>query len=223
MAVTNVVGIYNLALNAVGERNNISSPTETSRQAEVCNLWYETVRDHILSAAPWPEATRQDYLAELSEQDDHIWTAGEPRQGYRFSYALPSDCLRPRYLTNFSKFLLTERDNVKRVNTNTENAILVYTAVQENISLWSADFKMSVIYGLAAHICTPLSGKPSRAKMLGDKANEFITTARVNAANSDNETHESIPEWIRARGYVVPDSTRYLYPQASLLAVGNVH
>ena len=65
MAVTDEVGVYNLALNAIGERSNVSSPTENSRRAEVCRLWYESVRNHILGAAPWPEATSMDYLALL--------------------------------------------------------------------------------------------------------------------------------------------------------------
>lgn len=223
MAVTSEVGVYNLALNAVGERSNVSSPTENSRQAEVCSLWFETVRNHILSAAPWPEATTFDYLAEVSEQDDDEWTSGEPAPGFQFAYALPSDCLRPRHLSTFERFLYTERGNQRRLHCNREKAILHYTKLQKNIALWSPDLLMAVAYGLAAHICNPLSGKPSRARMLAEQANELILGARVNAANSENYQHESIPEWITARGYSDIEAPRHIYPYGNLLSVSNVN
>jgi hypothetical protein len=60
---------------------------------------------------------------------------------------------------------------------------------------------MAIVYGLAANICMPLCGKPARAKALADKANELVMSARVDAANSNNESYESIPDWIMARGF----------------------
>ena len=49
--------LFNLALNAIGARNNVASPTENSREAQVCSLWYPVVMGQVLSAAPWPELT----------------------------------------------------------------------------------------------------------------------------------------------------------------------
>lgn len=222
MAVTSEVGIYNLALNAIGERSNVSSPTETSRRAEVCNLWYDSVKDQILGGAPWPEATTVAYLAQYAEQDDDTWTAGEPAPGYNFSYALPSDCLRPRYLTNFDYFLVAEYSNTRLLNCNTEDAILNYTKRLDNVALWSSDLIMAVAYGLAAHICMPLSGKPSRARTLAERANELVISARVAAANTNNQIYETVPDWIRGRGYAQTAMQRYHYPTGSLLVIANV-
>ncbi len=219
MAVTSEVGIYNLALNAIGERSNVSLPTENSRQAEVCRLWYETVRNHILSAAPWPEASGMEYLALVSDREEETWLESEPRQGYAYVYALPEDCLRPRYLNSFAQFLLSERNDVRLLHTNQASAVLTFTKRQTNISLWTSDLLMAIAYGLAAHICDPLSGKPSRARVLAEKANDLILSARVNAANSSDERHESLPDWIVARGYQSGTTTRFFYPTASLLNV----
>lgn len=223
MAVTDEVGVYNLALNAIGERSNISLPTESSRQAEVCNLWYESVRNQILAAAPWPEAMGLVYLALQDTQDDATWTEEEPRRGYNYVYALPEDCLRPRYLDNFGKFLLTERANVRLLHTNHDQAVLAYTKRLSNIALWSPDLLMAVAYGLAAHICTPLSGKPTRSRVLAEKANEIMLNARANAANSQTEMHEALPDWIKARGYQDPQTTQYFYPMGSLLSISGVN
>jgi hypothetical protein len=220
VTISSEVQVYNLALNAVGERSNISSPTEQSRPAEVCHLWYSTVRDQILSAAPWPEATKIAYPALLAEADDEdAWLATEPRTGYNFVYAMPSDALRPRYMSDFSRFLYTSYGDQRALHSNTESAILAYTSRLENVSLWDAELQMAIVYGLAANICMPLSGKPARAKMLADKANELVISARVNAANSNNETFESVPDWIIARGFNISSPSRYFHPYGGLLTV----
>lgn len=219
MTVSSEVEVYNLALNAVGTRSNISSPTEISREAEVCNLWYLAVRDQILAAAPWPEATKIAFLPLLAEQDDDEWLATEPRQGYQYVYGLPSDALRPRYMTDFSRFLYTSFNDQRALHSNVESAVLAYTSRLTNVSLWDPELQMAIVYGLAANICMPLSGKPSRAKMLIEQANELILNARVSAANSNYEAHESVPDWIAARGYNSGASTRYFYPYGGLLSL----
>lgn len=225
MAISSQVQLYNLALNAIGDRSNISSPTEVSRQAEVCDLWYTVVRDQILAAAPWPEATKMDYLALLSEvDDDDAWVATEPRPGYSYVYSMPSDALRPRYMSDFSSFLISHYgDNKRAVHSNTPQAILAYTQRLETISLWDPELQMAMVYGLAAHICMPLSGKPARAKMLADKANELILNARIGAANVSAEQHEAVPDWIAARGYSFPTTQHYIYPHGPLLTLTNVN
>lgn len=223
MSISSEVQVYNLALNAIGERSNISAPTEQSRPAEVCHLWYSPVRDQILSAAPWPEATKIAYPALLAVADDEeAWLETEPRTGYQYVYAMPSDALRPRYMSDFSRFLFTSYNGQRALHSNTEDAILAYTSRLENIALWDPELQMAVVYGLAANICMPLSGKPSRAKMLAEKANEIITSARVAAANANNESYESIPDWIVARGFNHATSQRYFHPYGSLLALSNV-
>lgn len=223
MAISSEVGVYNLALNAVGTRSNISSPSENSREAEVCRLWYSSVRDQVLASAPWPEATEIRYLAELARASDGEWSYDDPRPGYSYVYSAPSDMLRPMYLTDFSRFLLTGySDNRKAIHTNTAQAALVYTKRLETISLWNAELQMAIVYALAAHICMPLSGKPSRSRSLLQQANGLIMAARESAANTSDEVYEWVPDWIAARGYNFPAGTKYFHPYGSLLSLPNV-
>lgn len=219
MTIASQVDLYNLALNAVGTRDNISSPTEDSREAEVCNLWYSPVRDQILAAAAWPEATEIRYLSLLREADDE-WTYDDPRPGYSYVYSLPTDLIRPNYLTNFSRFLVTGYSSDRRaIHTNTDSAAIVYTKRLESLTAMSPDLQMALVYGLAAHICMGLSGKPSRAKALENRANQMILTAREAAANASNESFEHVPDWIAARGYNWSSSDRYIHPYGALLSV----
>lgn len=215
------VSVYNMALNAIGTRDNVSSPSEGSREAEVCRLWFGPVRDQVLRAAPWSCAKAHERLALLAERADSLaWTNGDPDPGYRFAYAAPSDMLNPRYLSDFSRFAMSTYNDQLAIMTNTENPILCYTKSQLLIPLWDISLLMAISNALGSYICMPLTGKPARAKKVQDDANGLIMAARMQSANDDNETFETMPDWITARGYSgsAPD-TRFYFPDGPMISV----
>lgn len=222
-----LVSLYNLASSAAGSRNNIASPTEVSREAELCELWFGPVRNQVLRAAPWPNTRAFARLALLAERDPDLeWTASDPEPGLSYVYAVPSDIINPRYLTTFERFNYGPWSNngtdVMTVSAQTANAVLAYTKVPSNIGLWDPQLYFAIAYALAAHITMPLSGKPQRAQNAAQLANQLILQARVNAANTDVESYETIPEWISARGYAGSyPPTRYIYPNGALISIGN--
>lgn len=214
------VEIYNLALNAVGTEDTVALPTEASREAQVCRLWFGIVRDQVLRAAPWPCAKAYARLAVLAERNDTLaWTNTAPDPGSRFAYATPADMLAPRNLSTLERFKLSVYQGQTAVMTETENAILEYTLSQTNIALWDVQLKMAIVHALAAMIAMPLTGKPGRAKEAQDQANTMIWQARTSQSNTDEGTLETIPDWILARGYAGPITTqRYYYPWGPTIA-----
>lgn len=221
--INDEVTIYNLALNAVGARSNISIPTERSREAETCRLWFGPVRDLVLRAAPWPSAKGLSRLALAMERDQDVaWTDVDPEPGYAYAFRAPSDMLAPRYLSTYSRFSLgTYPDGTMVISCNEPAPILIYTKRQENIALWDVSLQMAIVYGLAGYITMPLTGKSARAGQNIKQANDLIWQARENAANTNDETFESIPEWIAARGYSgISPATRFIFPQGDLLSIG---
>lgn len=220
--INDVTALFNLAINAIGGRSNIASPTENSREAQVCSLWYSVVRDQVLAAAPWPELTKLASLTVLDERDaEEDWVSTNARPGYQFAYALPDDLVRPQYLSDFSRFLLTSyTDDQQILVSNLEDAVLAYTAKNLAISLWSPGLQMAMVYALASNIVMPLSGKTSRAKQMMEQANNSIMQAREVSSNSSNEKFDFIPDWIAARGYSgTYVAARYVYPYGDLLSV----
>lgn len=218
-----IIVLYNLALDSIGARSRISLPTEESREAEACNLWFPNIRDQVLASASWPEATKMERLALLSTQDedeDLEWAQGDPRPDLGYAYALPSDCLRPQYVSGYTSFTLQAYGTEKRaLMTSAESPILVYTFRSTKVSMWSAELQQAIMYGLAAAICMPLTGKSSRVKLLIEQANARIIAARETAANMGTERFESMPDWITARGYSGGDTiTRYFYPVGAMLS-----
>lgn len=220
--MTSQVEIYNMALSSVGTKQLVSLPEEASREAELCNLWYDRIVQQILRAAFWPCGRAVARLALQKERDlSTIWQPGDPEPGWQYTYSTPSDMIAPRYLTTFQRFALANAtDNSKVIYTNVEQALLIYTKDQPQINSWDPDFLMAVVHGLAAVIALPLHGKPDRAKLAQDKANQLVVQARVDAANSDMESFQTVPDWISARGYAgAAPNTRFIYEYGPLISV----
>lgn len=220
-----VVGIFNLACSAIGTRARIASPTEVSREAEVCADWYEVVRDRVFQMAPWPEASAVARLTLASSRDDTLdWTSTDPHPGYFYQYALPSDYLRPRYLSGYAQFQLgMGASNNMGLMTQVEEAVLFYTKRQEDPTKWSPQLYLAIAYILAGYISMPLHGKSGRAQMVLGQANQLIIEARETAANWDNYFLDSVPDWISARGYGGSyPSYRYFYPNAPLMTMSDL-
>ena len=78
------VQICNLALAKVGDEQ-ITSLTENSKAARLCNLVYEPMRDTTLRSHPWNFAIQRVELAASTET---------PSYEYNAQFALPSDFLR---------------------------------------------------------------------------------------------------------------------------------
>lgn len=216
--VTDETALYNLALNAIGARDNLGHVGEKAREAEVCRLWYPVVRDQVLRSAPWPSCRRSRRLAVLATATGAEWVEGDPDPGFSFAYSTPVEMLYPRYLSTFERFEVAVLADNQAIMTNVQNAILTFTYRNELISMWESSLQMAIVYGLAANICMPLTGKPSRASTMINNANELILTARAEAANENNSQYESIPDWIAIRGYANPGDSRYYYPFGPLLS-----
>lgn len=214
------VSLYNMALNAVGTRDDVSAPNEVSREAEVCRLWFEPARNQVLRAAPWPCALAFARLAVLAERDESVnWTPTDPNPGWHWAYAVPDDLLTPRFSSSYSPFDYGVYGSVRAVMSNEEAMILAYTKKQTIIPLWDAGLYMAVAYALAAYIAMPLTGKQSTAKRSEDQANALILSAREASANDSETFLDTVPDWISARGYACPAPTRrFFFPYGAMIS-----
>lgn len=215
------VNIWNRALTTAGHRGQISDPLETSREAELCRVWYSTVRDTILKAAPWPCAGAYARLAVVDEQPaGEEWTMRPVPPGWRFAYAAPNDMLAPRYLADFSRFTRSQYAGQNLIVTDTETAVLHYTAAQPDVTLWDQALRNSVTAALAAKLCQAITGKATLAERLRNEAIEIYMSARSDSANESEDNYEALPSWIAIRGFgnsAVP--VKFLWPYGDLSGV----
>lgn len=211
--------IYNLALSAIGTRANVTSPDENTKESRTCNLWYETVRDQVLRAAPWPSAYAAQRLALEVERGSDDWVGTDPAPGWQYAYSPPDDMIYPRYINGYQSFVLVDG----RIATNVEDAILVYTKREEDPNRWDVQLQMAIAYALGAHICLALEGKQQLAQLIAQRANDLILQARQSAANTDEFQLETVAPWHAARGVHAANLTRYIYPYGPVVSVANVN
>lgn len=216
--------LFQLALDVAGSRRNIASPTEASREAELCRRWYNTVRNQVLRAAFWPATKASRRLSVQAEKSNGDWITGDPDPSYQFAYAAPSDMLRPRFLSDFSRFELSvwAGDQIS-IMSNTDEALLIYSFRQTNINVWDEDLYQCIVYALAANITRPLTGKDQTAYDNLSFANQIIMNARANDANINEASFDTLPEWLSARGYCDSSISQFIYPFGPSLSLTRVN
>lgn len=214
-----LVDLYNQALSKAGTRSRLVTVNDVKREAELCNLWYPTVRDIILKAFWWPtcRALAQPALA-AQQPSNGIWTPTSPPPQWQYAYTMPADYLYPRYITTFEPFETGQIGDVKMLFTNAYNPIFEYTKQLTN--QFDADVQLynSIVCGLAAYITEPLTGRGGTAEGALRMANGIIMEARLSAANEKQIEYEHIPDFLAARGFMsISNPSRFFWPVGPLL------
>lgn len=218
---TDAITIWNLALSAAGSPHTVSDPQETSREANLCRLHYDLVRDNVLKAAPWPSTEATSRLTLAAVRDYTVpWQPTDPRVGFKYEYKHPEDMLAPRHLATWARFknVWSVGRNENGIASNEPLAILHYTFRQADVSKWSAGLQATVVEMLGATLVQPLNGKVSLSERLLERAESRALLTRTSAANEQAMNYDRIPEGLVQRGYDAPISqVRYHYPFEELL------
>lgn len=217
-----VVELYNQALSATGHSGTISDITETSREANLCNLWYDTVRKNVMKAAWWPCTRATTSLAVNKERDMNVaWTDGDPLPSYKYAYKLPGNCLAPRYLASFGRFStgvgVDSGSDINVLFCNETPAILNYSRNDIPLTLWDENLRLAVVLSLASRFARGISGKEGLSRNLLQEATILVREAATEIANEVDEQNQELADWHFARGYSPANSiNRYLYPLEKL-------
>ena len=198
MALSNVQ-VCNMALGHIGHTQFIDSlETERSNEAEVCNLYFEPARNFVLEDYPWPEMTRYATLGLVEE---------EPNDDWAYSYRYPSDCVFARRLVtglgrkdpNPPPFRIGADDTARLLYTDQIDAVLEYTKLVDDPTLFSAIFWEAVSWYLAGLICPGLAKDRKQAAGCFQMYELIKTRAQVRAGNEQQQVQEPESEFIRAR------------------------
>lgn len=202
---TSVVQICNTALARIGVSNFISSIDESSTEAAVCKVLYESVRDRVLREHPWGFASVYTPLALVAEADE---TASWAEQ-WDYAYRYPSDALVVRKILSVLGKLepvaipySVGRDAVGRlIFTDEKDAKIEYTSRVEDASQFDPSFASVVAWLLASEIAMPLSALDGiRKQALQMFAMELDVAKRI-AANEGEPLRDVDTEFVRSRGY----------------------
>lgn len=185
--MSSVVGICNLALQLLGDKN-ITSITEDSARARECNTCYESIRDAELVRHNWNFAIKRAQLPALADA---------PAFGFTVQCQLPSDCLRPIFPNTKVDWVIEGR----KLLTNAGAPVDIrYMARVTDPNEFNSAFIICLAARMADHMCERIT--QSNQKKADAKAayKDALTEARrTNAIEKLPEESEE-DDWVSARG-----------------------
>lgn len=198
------VDICNIALARSGVSQVIASLEEPSAEARLCRVIYPDAVDTVLSAAPWPFATKRAVLAPL---------ASGGRGGFAFTYALPPDCITVqevfagRRLREDQKvpFQVENEGEMRVLLTDQEDAEIKYTARVETPTLFHPLFVQALSWYLAQDLAISLAKDDDASTRMASRANnryiQIIHQAIAQAVGEQQPDQEPESVFLTARRF----------------------
>tara|TARA_R100001086_G_scaffold28641_2_gene13152 strand:- start:738 stop:1316 length:579 start_codon:yes stop_codon:yes gene_type:complete len=145
------VSICSNALRRLGD-DPITSLTEDSERARLCNAFYEDARDACLRSHPWNFAITRATLTQLSST---------PAYGYDYQYALPTDPYCLRVLSMEFEDYIFKIENLategRVLLSNEDTAKILYIARITDTALFDSMFVDTLTAKLAANLAYPIT------------------------------------------------------------------
>lgn len=165
MAITSTTQLANLALSELGARRIASLDSDTSTEAESCNLHFEHCRDSLLRRHQWSFATERVALSELSDVPIKEWAA---------AWQLPTDCVRLIRVVSAANDAAIPTNSFtiegrKLLTTDDDAKTIVYISNAVPIGEWDALFVEAMTYALAARIANDVTQNPGAAQAATQK------------------------------------------------------
>lgn len=143
----------------------ITSLSEDSEQAVMCNVLYPQVRDEVLRAHFWNFAMAQATLQQ---------SATTPLFDFSYAYELPSDYVRIRRIQNDPRYKIKGTE----LHTNQASALIEYVSKVTDPTKFDSMFVTALALRLGAALAYPLAGSESRAASLGAQYEKYIKEAK---------------------------------------------
>ena len=184
--MASVVDICNSALNLLGA-STITTLTEDSKNARLCNQRYEPIRNRIFRSHAWNCLTKRVQLAQDS---------AAPVIEYSYQYTLPSDCLRVLKIhTGSTDSIESSIDYVvegRKLKTNEGTVYLVYIGLDTDPNNYDTYLQEAISAGLAADIAYAVTNNATLANNYLTTADERLREARfIDATENALGTIES--------------------------------
>lgn len=184
--MASVVNMCNSALNLLGA-STISSLTDDTKNARLCNQRYEPVRNRVFRSHAWNCLHKRVQLAQNSIA---------PVIEYDHAYALPSDCLRVLKIHNGTTDSIADALDYKlegrNIITDEDTVYAIYIALDTDPNNYDTYLRESISHQLAADLCYAITNNATLANQYMTRADERLREARfIDATENSLETIES--------------------------------
>ena len=184
--MASTVDMCNSALNLLGA-STISSLTEDTKNARLCNQRYEPIRDRVFRSHNWNCLIKRVQLAQDSTG---------PVVEYTYGYTLPTDCLRVLKIHNGSTDSIASSLDFKvegrKIVTDITTIYLVYVALITDPNEYDTYLREAVSHQLAADIAYAITNNSTLANNYMTRADERLREARfIDATENSLDTVEA--------------------------------
>jgi hypothetical protein len=166
------VSICSNALRRLGD-DPITSLSDDTERARLCNAFFADARDHVLRSHPWNFAITRTKLARIS-------TA--PAYGFSYQYSLPVSpyCLRVLEMEYPEYVFKIENDTVngRVLLTNEETANILYIARITNAVLYDSMFVDTLTAKMSVDLCYAVTGSTSLQAQMDKTYQQKLSEAR---------------------------------------------
>lgn len=202
--MANQVEICNAALSQLGADSNIVSldPPDGSQYSEQCAAYYPMALKYLLEQFNWGFAQtryKPPKYAEL-DQEQYPW---------RYSYALPSDCLRvvgiyekggsPRQSTFPYELEYRAEEDTVCLLTDVKDAVLVYTKYLDSPQRFPMYFIEALIMQLAAYLAGAVVKNQHADKYIKYAADALSKAKTLDAKKSAHHHPRYLAAQLKAR------------------------
>lgn len=185
--MSSVVDVCNKALDKLGH-GAITSLSDGTKAANLCDRGWPLVRDQVLRDHPWNFAVKRAVLAASS-------TA--PEWGFSAAFPLPADCLRLIEVRDLSTDEYSVEDGSIHADADVLYIRYVYRVTDPN--RYDALFIDTAATRLAAEICEALTQSNTKKDALFQEYEDSLTRARrVDGQENPPQRYEE-DEWISVR------------------------
>ncbi|ANS03921.1 putative tail tubular protein [uncultured Mediterranean phage uvDeep-CGR2-AD3-C191] len=169
MADKSEVAICSNALRLLGDEP-ITSLTDNSDRARLCNSLYEPTRDSVLRNHPWNFALTRTTLEAVDSTS--------PAWGYSNQFTLPTDpyCLR---VWELDKSDIDFKIEGRKLLTDEANVNFLYIAVVTDPNTFDALFYEALIFRMASNLAYPITGSRESGETYFTLFQERLKEARL--------------------------------------------
>lgn len=200
--MTSQVAICNLALSNLG-KDNISSMTEASAEARLCNQFYDQTLRAILQGYPWMFARKTAAMAKITNDKGNRWL---------YAYQRPVDCLKVvRVVGTLGLDYLRYDDAATKagghdytiegsvIYTGIDPAYLEYTQNFTDPTKFPPMFIDALSWALTVRLAMPLTRDPKQRADALQIARLMHDEAAAADANEVRNVSDTKAEWNEAR------------------------
>lgn len=189
---SSVVELCNIALVRLGG-TTITSLSEDSKAARVCNTLYAQIRDAVLRDGFWNFSIRRVNLAELP---------GTPFANWTHHYTKPDDLIRMISINGDANYTIEG----SIVLTDVELAEARYISRVEDVTIFDSSFVDALTFRMASELSIPIADDTNRGQALFSLYLDALSKARTNQSQEALNPGPGLGEpdiidgpWIEAR------------------------